>query len=293
MTHNYAVYVVSRRCLLWTAAISMLFSSPSFSWYQATTTTNTNTHHYVLGMTIKTTKSRLMRQPQEQEEKVYRYFGFGSNVLPSTMKALRQIEVRPDSVTAAILPGYELKFYSDAAFVRHVENSDGGGSDGSVVHGVLYTLTDEEFAKVGQTEGVPFGYRWQSCLVYPYKGDMKRAGYDCLNKSTNDKEKGKETKYNDNTLSSPVEAYTLVEASPLSLFGSSTKQKRKEIPPSLSYLGLIQEGARLWRFDSRYQDFLASIEISSSNGLSEIVLRIAEKFSGTKRTYMIDGYDID
>jgi len=258
--------------------------------------TNINTHHYVLGMTIQTTTSKLMiQQQQQQHKKVYRYFGFGSNVLPSTMKALRQIEVRPDSVTAAILPGYELKFHSDAAFVRrHVENNTGDGSDSSsVVHGVLYTLTDEEFAKVGLTEGVPFGYRWQSCLVYPYKGDMKQAGYDCLNKSTNEKEKGKETKNNNNMQSSPVEAYTLVETSPLSLFGSSTIKKRKEIPPSLSYLGLIQEGARLWRFDSRYQDFLASIEMSSSNGMSEIALRIAEKVSGTKRTYMIDGYGID
>ena len=131
------------RCLvLWTAAILILSNSR----------TNINTHHYVLGMTIQTTTSKLMiQQQQQQHKKVYRYFGFGSNVLPSTMKALRQIEVRPDSVTAAILPGYELKFHSDAAFVRrHVENNTGDGSDSSsVVHGVLYTLTDEEFAQVG------------------------------------------------------------------------------------------------------------------------------------------------
>jgi len=107
--------------------------------------------YFVLGMTMK----------MSTEKKVYRYFGFGSNNLPSTMKALRQIDVRPDCVTAAILPNYQLKFYNDAAFVRPTtttttnENdneNENGSNDSSVVHGVLYTLTDDEFAKVGQTE---------------------------------------------------------------------------------------------------------------------------------------------
>lgn len=132
-------------------------------------------------------------------KKVYRYFGYGSNVIPSTMKALRQIEVR--EVTAAVLPDYELKFTS-AAFVRPVPVNDDNDKDkdkdnntdnntdktlprtGRVVHGLLYTLTEDEFAKVGQTEGVPFGYRWQSCLVYPYRGDGKQAGNDCMNMNT-------------------------------------------------------------------------------------------------------------
>jgi hypothetical protein len=52
--------------------------------------------YFVLGMTMK----------MSTEKKVYRYFGFGSNNLPSTMKALRQIDVRPDCVSAAILPNY-------------------------------------------------------------------------------------------------------------------------------------------------------------------------------------------
>lgn len=252
-------------------------------------------------------------------KKVYRYFGYGSNVIPSTMKTLRQIEVR--EVTAAILPDYELKFAS-AAFVRPVlvenrtknDNDNdvkGKGKDddamnyrhdelpcsGKVVHGLLYTLTEDEFAKVGQTEGVPFGYRWQSCNVYPYRGDGKQAGMDCLNDPDAE------------TLS--VQAYTLVEPTPAS---SQQKQRRKkeqkkrnndnnqrggrggDMPPSASYLGLIREGARLWKFDRTYQDELATIQSAKSNnflfpdGWEGPALQVAEKATGTKRTYMIDGY---
>lgn len=220
-------------------------------------------------------------------KKKYRYFGYGSNVIPSTMKALRQIEVR--DVTAAVLPDYELTFAS-AAFVRPVDvpnstatdnNVEGKHDDidknrklpysGKVVHGLLYTLTEDEFAKVGQTEGVPFGYRWQSCLVYPYRGDGNQAGMDCLNDPD----------------ALPFEAYTLVEPTPAS---------RGYTPPSTSYLGLIREGARLWKFDGTYQDKLATIRTASSNnllfpdGLEGPALQLAEKATGTKRTYMIDGY---
>ena len=218
------------------------------------------------------------------------------------MKALRQIDVRPDCVTAAILPNYQLKFYNDAAFVRpttttttttttitYENENENKSNDSSVVHGVLYTLTDDEFAKVGQTEGVPFGYRWQSVLVYQYKGDGKQAGNDCLSSSSslsssnNINNNNNNNNNNTDTLvsSSAVKAYTLVET-----------RQRKETPPSTQYLGLIQEGARLWKFDSTYQEQLASIK-TKGNGISGILLQVAEKATGTKRTYMIDGYDED
>ena len=237
-------------------------------------------------------------------KKVYRYFGYGSNVIPSTMKALRQIEVR--EVTAAVLPDYELKFTS-SAFVRPVpvandltknnnDNIDGNVDDnnndddtlprsGQVVHGLLYTLSEDEFAKVGQTEGVPFAYRWVGVRVYPYQGDGKQAGKDCLNDQD----------------SMPVEAYTLVEPTPASSQQRQQQQQKQNrrdnsIPPSGSYLGLIREGARLWKFDRSYQDKLATIEAAKSNnwlfpdGLEGPALELAEKVTGTKRTYMIDGY---
>ena len=133
------------------------------------------------------------------------------------------------------------------------------------------------------SKGVPFGYRWQSILVYPYKGDGKHAGNDCLSLSLSSSNNINNNDNNADTLvsSSPVKAYTLVEA-----------RQQKEIPPSVGYLGLIQEGARLWKFDSSYQEQLASIK-TKGNGISGILLRVAEKATGTKRTYMIDGYDED
>eukprot|EP00536_Pseudo-nitzschia_multiseries_P009469 jgi/Psemu1/200806/e_gw1.264.59.1 len=206
--------------------------------------------------------------------KVYRYFGYGSNVIPSTMKALRQIEVR--EVTAAVLPDYEL-FFSSAAFVRPVP----------AVHGLLYTLSEDEFARVGTTEGVPFGYRWQSCLVYPYRGDGRQSGIDSLNEPN----------------SKPIQAYTLVEPSASALNPQGQTKNRRKVnpmvngmPPSVSYLGLMRDGARLWNFDKSYQNQLANTDVAKTNNLlfpdgwEGPTLELAEKAIGIKRTYMIDGY---
>ncbi|KAL3921443.1 MAG: hypothetical protein SGARI_006681 [Bacillariaceae sp.] len=204
------------------------------------------------------------------------------------MKALRQIDVT--EVTAAVLPGYELKFYgsggdssndsensnplsplfskqlveTSAAFVQPVVDCDDGNGDGdstivsSVAHGVLYTLSENDFAKVGRTEGVPFGYRWQQCHVYPYVGDGETTGLDAMN---------------DPQLQ-PLEAYTLVPP-------QSSQRRRDEVPPSASYLGLIKEGAELWKFDRAYQEQLVK------DGVSELVLQLAERASGIERTYKI------
>mmetsp|Transcript_4530 Transcript_4530/g.6529 ORF Transcript_4530/g.6529 Transcript_4530/m.6529 type:complete len:234 (+) Transcript_4530:171-872(+) len=203
----------------------------------------------------------------------YHYFGYGSNVLPSTMKALRQIEVR--RVTAAVLPDYELEFAS-AAYVQKTSQTETTtkSSRKPVVHGLLYTLTKDEFAKVGLSEGVPFGYKWQSCQVYPYRGDGNEAGSEALYDT------------------SPVQAYTLV--------GLTQQQPTNNAPPSESYLRLIREGARLWRFDRSYQEDLANMEVAKNiknswlfpaTGWEGPTLELAEKVTGIERTYMIDGYD--
>jgi hypothetical protein len=185
--------------------------------------------------------------------KVYRYFGYGSNVLPSTMRALRQIE--PIDATAAILPHYELRF--DGPGNRGIEPSAAfvAPCASKQVHGVMYTLSPEDFAKVGQTEGVPFGYRWKRCQVHPYMGDGEKAGYDAIGTVR------------------PVEAFTLV----------SPSLGEVDIPPSTSYFGLIKEGAKRWKFDSEYQDMLEAIPISKKEGISGKLLRVAELATGTKR----------
>jgi hypothetical protein len=194
------------------------------------------------------------------------------------MKALRQIDVR--EATAAVLPGYELKFYgssnsnaissmfskqlfeTSAAYVQPVKDAE---NSPLLVHGVLYTLSDKDFAKVGRTEGVPFAYRWQRCEVCPYIGDGESAGYEALQ---------------DTRLQ--LEAYTLVPPNP---------QHMTEALPSASYLGLIRQGAELWKFDRAYREQLDNVQVASnllvSDGISELALRWAERAAGIDRTYKI------
>jgi hypothetical protein len=194
------------------------------------------------------------------------------------MKSLRQIEpIR--NATAAILPGYTLKFYSDAAFVEPVEMSSSSSSLSSVnvVHGVLYALTASDFARVGQTEGVPWGYRWQQCKVYPYVGDGLDAGRRRLLLASNEEEE----------CTFPVTAYTLGGNNMMMKYTTATTT-----PPSASYLGLIQEGARLWNMDQDYQEMLRQVPVSTANfllndGLAGMTLKIAERLTGTERTYSI------
>ena len=189
--------------------------------------------------------------------KVYRYFGYGSNVLPSTMKALRRIE--PLNASAAILENYELRF--DGSEASRIEPSAAfvTPSKGRQVHGVLYSLTAEDFSKVGRTEGVPFAYRWKRCKVHTYIGNGLDAGRLALS-------------------TPPLEAFTLV----------SPRLGEKNIPPSPSYLGLIKKGARYWNFDDEYQEELESIKEADNliipQGLSGLLLRAAEIASGTNGT---------
>ena len=187
--------------------------------------------------------------------KTYYYFGYGSNVLVSTMKALRQIH--PLNATAAILTDYELRFDGSknnriepsAAFVTPSKNKQ--------VHGVLYTLTSDDFAKVGRTEGVPFAYRWQKCKVHTYIGNGEDAGIRSL-------------------ADVPINAFTLVSAN----------LGKENIPPSSSYLGLIKEGARRWKFDRKYQEELQNIPEANNliipQGLSGTLLSLAERITGTQ-----------
>ena len=202
----------------------------------------------------------------QQPSKIYRYFGFGSNVLPSTMRALRNIE--PINATAAVLPNYELRFDGpggrmgepSAAFVQ---KSVRQGSSQTRVHGVLYALTDDDFAKVGRTEGVPFGYRWERCSVFEYVGNGVDAGANAIASGCS------------------VEAFTLVPP----------KRIDTDIPPSSSYLDLIKQGARSFGFDKDYQQFLENCPTADNllvkEGFSGPLLQAAEKLTQTDRNYLL------
>lgn len=192
--------------------------------------------------------------------KTYRYFGYGSNVLVSTMKALRQI--RPLDATASILPDYELRFDGGGSRLSEPSAAFVSPRRGKQVHGVLYTLSADDFAKVGRTEGVPFAYRWQKCAVHAYVGDGREAGKEAMESGADD---------------AVEDAYVLI----------SPNLSDANVPPSSSYLGLIKEGAAKWEFDRSYQEELARIEVAKDllipQGLSGLLLRVAEAATGTKR----------
>lgn len=202
----------------------------------------------------------------------YKYFGYGSNVLPSTMTALRRI--KPLNSAAAILPGYALKF--DGSTASRLEPSSAfvvpTNNPNDYVHGVVYTLTPEDFAKVGTTEGVPLAYRWQRCQVFPYVG---RPGENAGQERLLDTE-------NAGSAGPPVEAVTLIPPR-LEKF---TQKDYCDVPPSSSYLGIIQEGARFWNFDASYQEQLAAVPTAQNliipQGLSGLLLKAAELVSATK-----------
>jgi hypothetical protein len=170
--------------------------------------------------------------------------------------------VVPLHATAAVLSGFQLFFDGSelsrlepsAAFVRET------GNEQDVVHGVMYTLTPQDFAQVGRTEGVPFGYLWKRCQVVPYIGvEGENVGTSLLPIRTIERK----------------DAFTLISP-------HNNKNNRKDVPPSSSYLGIIQEGAKFWKLDASYQMKLESIPTAQNllipGGLSGPLLRLAEAF---------------
>ena len=183
-------------------------------------------------------------------------------MVPKTMTVLRDLS--PLGSTAAVLPDYKLRFSvagipliepSAAAVERCVDQQ---------VHGVLYELTREDFERVGRTEGVPFGYQWRSCQVYPYIGDGRTAGEEAIRTAA---------------ASSSVSAYTLVATFPT----------KTDIPPGKSYRDLLIEGAKLWNLDGNHVQKLEAVSFASNllfkDGLAKALLEVAElrKTSMAKR----------
>ena len=198
---------------------------------------------------------------KQQQDTFYNYFAFGSNMASSTMRNLRKLN--PIAETAAILPQYELVFSIPGtplmepswAAVRPTED------DTSVVHGVLYRLTEEDFVKVCQTEGVPFAYRLKRCQVIPYVGDGINAG-------ETRRLSGQSSSSSSKTV---VRAITLVDA--------NEDNNKQNIPPSQSYLNVLLRGAKEFGLDRNYVQYLESIECGKTivgNGVAERMLQFAE-----------------
>jgi hypothetical protein len=182
------------------------------------------------------------------EALTYRYFAYGSNMVASTLTALRQ--VHPISASAAILPDYRLRFNIGGMDLVDGAAASVQACSGEQVHGVVYELTPKDFARVGSTEGVPLAYRWAKCLVYPYVGDGDSAG-----------KRARET-------NKAVMAYTLVNSSP------------RDLLPSRSYLDLLIQGAEEWKVDRTYSDKLKATPVARNllvpDGLAGLALKLAE-----------------
>ena len=189
--------------------------------------------------------------------KSYNYFAYGSNVCKSTMENLRGIQ--PLASCPAILPGHELRFNIPGIPLLEPSWASVEPCDEveKVVHGVLYKLTEEDFTTVCRSEGVPIGYLLHRCRPIPYLGDGCNAGLQALLNSKNN-----------------VLAYTL--RAPLKM------REKPSIPPSRSYLNVIIRGAKEFKIDQSYIDYLESIETGLTiigNGTAEAMLEQAEKTS--------------
>ena len=212
-------------------------------------------------------------------------------MLSSTMKDLRKLN--PIASTAAILPGYRLRFNVPGipgiepswASVEAVPSSSGistasdafmkrEGNDQSLqqssmelVHGVMHTLTAQDFATVCQTEGVPFSYVLQKCRVIQYIGDGQVAGQCKLEKvlSTTSITEMNNAKWG-------ISAYTLL-AGPMAL-----RSRGEDIPPSRSYMNVLLRGAKEFALDESYLRKLEEIPVGKTwigDGLAEGMFRRA------------------
>jgi hypothetical protein len=187
--------------------------------------------------------------------KTYNYFAIGSNMLPATMTALRGIQ--PLNASAGILPDYQLAF--NIAGSPRIEPSAASARPavGDCLHGVLYELTESDFATVGSTEGIPFVYRWEPCHVIPYLGNEQSAGQEAILAQEEE--------------NSSVLAYTLTSTRP---------NTPTFIPTSPSYLRILQQGAAYWKMDRTYQNQLSETPMAKDlifqDGLSGSLLEAAE-----------------
>lgn len=178
----------------------------------------------------------------------------------STMTNLRNIH--PLSSNAAILPGHSLRF--NIPGVPYIEPSSASVEPADdaweVVHGVLYVLDENDFARICQTEGVPFIYALHRCRVIPYIGDGGTAGATAMENNSNIDRGG-------------VVTYTLRAAC------QEWRRVGWDIPPSRSYLNVLIRGAEEFGLDEQYCRNLENMKVSTTwfgNGMAEEMLQIAE-----------------
>ena len=161
--------------------------------------------------------------------------------------------LKPIASTAAVLYDHRLAFNVPGTPFVEPSWASVEIDSGSVVHGVCYKLSEEDFATVCQTEGVPFAYRLHRCNVVPYVGNGVNAG-----------------KLTDETKT--IQAFTLRA-------GRKSWREAKDIPPSQSYLNVLLRGAKEFQLDEDYMQQLERIECAKNTiggGFAEKMLQLAE-----------------
>lgn len=250
-----------------------------------------NTRNMSMSGSRSSSSSRLssssMNNAQTPKQKTFNYFAYGSNMLSSTMIDLRQLQ--PISSTAAVLPGYRLRFNVPGlpgiepswASVEPVPYDDDerccDEQPIELVHGVMHTLTAQDFATVCRTEGVPFSYLLQKCPLVPYIGDGKAAGQckwesSVVASSTSTSSTMTRSTMNNNS-NWGVSAYTLL-AGPV----ASLRRREDDIPPSRSYMNVLLRGAKEFALDASYLRKLEQIQVGKTwigDGLAEGMLQRA------------------
>jgi len=211
--------------------------------------------------------------------RTFNYFAYGSNMASSTMTALRNLN--PIAAKAAILPQHRLAFNipgttlvepSWASVEPTIEKPpDPATFTPSVVHGVLYKLSEEDFLQTIRTEGVPFAYRLHRCRVIPYTGDGCKAGQLLLDSQMQvsmDKSDGERA-----VDCAGVPAFTLRAGR------KKWRDSLTDIPPSQSYLNVLIRGAKEFKLDRDYLDWLEAYPAGKTfvgDGIAERMLQFAE-----------------
>lgn len=205
--------------------------------------------------------------------KRYNYFAYGSNMCSDTMGALRNLN--PLASTAAVLPNHELRF--NVPGMKFIEpswasvepvaagaegstlGSDDAISELSVVHGVLYSLTEQDFVSVCRTEGVPMAYTLHRCRVIPYKGNGNNAGRKAMQDES----------------SKSIPAYTLRAASK----ALRAQPRSDDAAPSQSYVNVLIRGAKEFGLDADYVQMLENMPTGRTlgGGTAERMLEAAIK----------------
>jgi len=169
----------------------------------------------------------------------------------STMVNLRNL--KPIASTAAVLYDHRLAFNVPGTPFVEPSWASVEVETGSSVHGVLYKLSEEDFTRVCQTEGVPFAYRLHRCDVVPYIGNGEDAGMQADETKT-------------------IKAFTLRA-------GRKSWRESKDIAPSQSYVNVLLRGAKEFQLDQDYVKQLENIQCAQNvigGGMAEKMLQFAE-----------------